>query len=430
MEFNGMKYAKSKPLNNNNYVLNVSSWPNAIAHMDADAFFVSCEQAVNPSLSAKCVVVGRERGIVTALSYSAKARGIKRGMLISEAKRICPSLIVVESDYERYSMFSIRMFDILRNFSPAVEEYSIDEAFIDLSGLRRLYNADYPAIAKMIQDEIQEKLNISVSVGVAPTKVLAKVASKINKPHGVFAIKANRIQNYIKNIKIEDIWGIGKNTAALLNKLNIYTAEDFVRKDELYLERFLSKPYIQIYHELRGESVMKVEPDKKSSYKSISKAKSFHKPTSSKQILFAELTKNLENACTKARMYKLASKKLIVFLKTSDFQTSSVKLKLQSYTNTPMLLMDTLKRAFDMIYSKNLKYRQTGVVLTELGTKSQYRLFEDRAKIEKIVHLYKAVDKINKRYGNNKIHLAVDFLAVSKNEHTQRVGIPVVEIEV
>ncbi len=427
MEFNDIKY---KPMDNKNHIFNVSSWPNAIAHMDADAFFVSCEQAANPSLSDKCVVVGKERGIVTALSYSAKGRGIKRGMLISEAKRICPSLIVIESDYERYSMFSIRMFDILRNFSPAVEEYSIDEAFIDLSGLRRLYNADYPTIAKMIQHEIQEKLNISVSVGVAPTKVLAKIASKINKPHGVFAIKANRIQKYIKDIKIEDIWGIGKNTAALLNKLNIYTAEDFVRKDELYLKRFLSKPYIQIYHELRGESVMKVEPNKKSSYKSISKAKSFHKPTNDKQILFAELAKNLENACAKARMYKLAAKKLIVFLKTSDFQTSSVKLKLQSPANTPMLLMDTLKRAFDMIYNKNLEYRQTGVVLTELETKSQYRLFEDRARIEKIIHLYKAVDKINKRYGNNKIHLAVDSLAVSKNEHTQRVGIPVVEIEV
>ena len=419
-----------KPMDNKNHIFNVSSWPNAIAHMDADAFFVSCEQAANPSLSDKCVVVGKERGIVTALSYSAKSRGIKRGMLISEAKRICPSLIVIESDYERYSMFSIRMFDILRNFSPAVEEYSIDEAFIDLSGLRRLYNADYLTIAKMIQDEIQEKLNISVSVGVAPTKVLAKIASKINKPHGVFAIKANRIQKYIKNIKIEDIWGIGKNTAALLNKLNIYTAEDFARKDELYLKRFLSKPYIQIYHELRGKSVMRVEPNKKSAYKSISKAKSFHKPTSSKQILFAELTKNLENACTKARMYKLAAKKLIVFLKTSDFQTSSIKLKLQSPSNTPIILMDTLKRAFDMIYNKNLEYRQTGVVLTELETKSQYRLFEDRARIEKIVHLYKAVDKINKRYGNNKIHLAVESLAVSKNEHIQRVGIPVVEIEV
>lgn len=99
MEVNGMKDEKSKSINNNNYVLNVSSWPQAIAHIDADAFFVACEVATNPTLKDKNVVVGKERGIVTALSYSAKARGIKRGMLISEAKRICPDLVVIESDY-------------------------------------------------------------------------------------------------------------------------------------------------------------------------------------------------------------------------------------------------------------------------------------------------------------------------------------------
>ncbi len=279
------------------------------------------------------------------------------------------------------------MFEILRSFSPVVEEYSIDEAFVDLTGLRRIYNTSYLGIARLIQDEIERKIGISVSIGVAPTKVLAKIASKMNKPHGLFAIKANQIQNYIKDIKVEDIWGIGKNTAAFLNKLGIYTALDFARAKEEYLKRFLSKPYIEIYHELKGESVLKVDPNKKSTYKSISKAKSFHKPTNSKQILFAELTKNLENACMKARMYKLAARKLVVFLKTSDFQTSSVKLKLQNYTNTLMLLMDALKKAFEMIYDENLEYRQTGVVLTELGTKSQYRLFEGRAKIEKIIHL-------------------------------------------
>ena len=412
------------------FVLSVASWPQAITHIDADAFFVACEVATNPTLKDKNVVVGKERGIVTALSYSAKARGIKRGMLISEAKRICPDLVVIESDYEKYSMFSVRMFEILRSFSPVVEEYSIDEAFVDLTGLRRIYNTSYLGIARLIQDEIERKIGISVSIGVAPTKVLAKIASKMNKPHGLSAIKANQIQNYIKDIKVEDIWGIGKNTAALLNKLGIYTALDFARAEEGYLKRFLSKPYMEIYHELRGESVLKVDPSRKSTYKSISKAKSFHKPTNDKRILLAELTKNLENACMKARMYRLAARKLVVFLKTHDYQTSYVKLKLRNATNVPLLLVYALKEAFEMIYDENLEYRQTGVVLTELGTKSQYRLFEDRAKIEKIIHLYKAVDSINRKYGNNKIHLAVDSLAVSKNEHTQRVGIPVVEIKV
>jgi len=415
-------------LSDNDYVFSVSSWPHAIAHIDADAFFVACEIATDPSLQNKCVVVGKERGIVTALSYQAKTKGIKRGMLISQAKKICPSLVVIESDYEKYSMFSVRMFNILRTFSPIVEEYSIDEAFVDLNGLRRLYKASYLGIAKLIQDEIERLLNISVSIGVAPTKVLAKIASKLNKPHGLVAIQANQIKRYIKDIKVEDIWGIGKNTASLLNKLGIYTALEFASKSESYLKRFLSKPYIEIYKELKGESVLKLNPNKKTDFKSISKSKSFN-PTNNEQALLSELAKNLEQACAKARMYRLYAKQIVVFLKTSDFQTSSVKLKLQSPSNTPMLLMDAIKQAFYMIYDKNLRYRQTGVVLSELKENVQYSLF-DAPKIEKVMRLYKAIDKINTKFGQDRIHLAIDAFAISQNKHAQRLNIPFVDVEV
>lgn len=415
-------------MSDNDYVFSVSSWPNAIAHIDADAFFVACEMATDPSLQNKCVVVGKERGIVTALSYQAKAQGLIRGMLISQAKKICPSLVVIESDYEKYSMFSVRMFNILRTFSPIVEEYSIDEAFVDLKGLRRLYKTSYLGIAKLMQDEIERLLNISVSIGVAPTKVLAKIASKLNKPHGLVAIQANQIKRYIKDIKVEDIWGIGKNTASLLNKLGIYTALEFASKSESYLKRFLSKPYIEIYKELKGESVLKLNPNKKTDFKSIGKSKSFN-PTNNEQALLSELAKNLEQACAKARMYNLYAKHLAVFLKTSDFQTSSVKLKLQSPSNAPMLLMDAIKQAFYMIYDKNLRYRQTGVVLYELKENVQYSLF-DAPKIEKVMRLYKAIDKINTKFGQNRIHLAIDAFAISQNKHAQRLNIPFVDVEV
>ncbi len=412
------------------FVLSVASWPQAIAHIDADAFFVACEVATNPTLKDKNVVVGKERGIVTALSYSAKAKGIKRGMLISEAKRICPDLVVVESDYEKYSMFSVRMFEILRNFSPVVEEYSIDEAFVDLTGLRRIYNTSYLGIARLIQDEIEKRIGISVSIGVAPTKVLAKIASKMNKPHGLVAIEAKSIHRYLKQVNVEDVWGIGKNTASLLNKLGIYTALDFARAKEEYLKRFLSKPYMEIYHELRGESVLKVDPNKKSTYKSISKSKSFSKPTSDKEKLLGELIRNLENACMKVRMYKLAARKLIVFLKTHDYQTSYVKLKLKNATNVPLLFVDTLKKAFEMIYDENLFYRQTGVILGDLTTKQQYTLFENKTKIDKIIRLYKAVDELNKRFGRSKIHIAREEMALIGINHTQRMGIEMFEVDI
>jgi DNA polymerase-4/DNA polymerase V len=107
--------------------------------MDADAFFASCEQAIHPELRGKPVVTGRERGIVAAASYEAKGRGVKRGMGLFDVKKVCPDVILLPSDYETYSLFSVRMFEILRRFSPDVEEYSIDEAFVDLTGLRRSF---------------------------------------------------------------------------------------------------------------------------------------------------------------------------------------------------------------------------------------------------------------------------------------------------
>ncbi len=117
--------------------LTISSWPRAIMHVDADAFFASCEQAVHPELKGRPVITGKERGIVAAASYEAKAKGVSRGVRLADVKKICPDAVILPSDYETYSLFSVRMFEILRRFSPDVEEYSIDEAFVDLTGLRR-----------------------------------------------------------------------------------------------------------------------------------------------------------------------------------------------------------------------------------------------------------------------------------------------------
>ena len=117
--------------------LSLSNWPRAILHLDADAFFASCEQAIHPELRGKPVITGKERGIVAAASYEAKARGVQRGVRLWDVKKLCPDAVILPSDYETYSLFSVRMFEILRRFSPDVEEYSIDEAFVDLTGLPR-----------------------------------------------------------------------------------------------------------------------------------------------------------------------------------------------------------------------------------------------------------------------------------------------------
>ena len=388
--------------------LTIHSWPRAILHLDADAFFASCEQAVHPELRGKPVITGKERGIVAAASYEAKARGIKRGMSLPEIKRACPDVVIVPSDYETYSLFSVRMFGILRRFSPDVEEYSIDEAFVDLTGLRRRFHGPYGMIARKMQEAIETEIGITVSVGVSLSKVLAKIGSKHNKPHGITLIPGRDIHIYLERLPLEKVWGIGPNTAAFLRKFGITTALQFARKDETFIEKHLSKPYREIWEELNGRSVCPVTTESKSSYQSISKTKTFTPPSGDNTFVFAQLSKNLENACIKARRYRLAATLLLVFLRTREFNDTGVEMRLSKPTAYPADLFGPLHDGFDRLYRRGSFYRQTGVVLAGLvpDTKVQYTLFDDTTRIEKLSRVYNAVDMISERYGKYSVHHA------------------------
>src|SRR5512140_634780 len=186
--------------------LTITSWPRAIMHLDADAFFASCEQAVRPELRGRPVICGKERGIVAAASYEAKAKGVSRGVRLSEVKKLCPDAVILPSDYETYSLFSIRMFEILRRFSPDVEEYSIDEAFVDLTGLRRSFHGPYEQIADTMRATIEKELGITVSAGVSLSKVLAKIGSKHRKPDGLTMIPGREIHLYLEKLPVGKVW--------------------------------------------------------------------------------------------------------------------------------------------------------------------------------------------------------------------------------
>ncbi|TFG36466.1 MAG: DNA polymerase IV [Nitrospirales bacterium] len=391
-----------------NQPLTIHSWPRAILHLDADAFFASCEQAIHPELRGKPVITGKERGIVAAASYEAKARGVKRGMRLFEVKQVCPDAVILPSDYETYSLFSLRMFEILRRFSPDVEEYSIDEAFVDLTGLRRSYHGPYGMIAKKMQETVETELGFTVSVGVSLSKVMAKIGSKHNKPHGLTIIPGRDIHLYLKDLPLEKVWGIGSNTAAFLNKFGITTALEFARKDEWFIKQYLSKPYQEVWHELNGRSVYPVTTESKSSYQSISKAKTFTPPSNDRTFIFAQLSKNLENACIKARRYKLAAARLIIFLRTQEFRNTGIEMKVSRPSAYPAHLFGLLRDGLDRVYQADCFYRQTGVVLAGLvpETKIQYTLFDDPARIEKMARIYTAVDALSEKFGKYTVHHA------------------------
>lgn len=405
-------------------LLNISSWPQAILHIDADAFFASCEQAIHPELRGKPVVTGRERGIVAAASYEAKTQGVKTGMMFSEVKKLCPDALILPSDYETYSLFSVRMFEILRRFSPDVEEYSIDEAFVDLTGLRRSFHGPYKLIAEKIQGTIETELGITVSIGVSLSKVLAKIGTKHNKPHGLTLIPKRAIHLYLDKLPTEKIWGIGPNTSAFLKKLGITTALEFARKDERFIKAHLSKPYQEIWHELNGRSVYPVIAESKSSYQSISKTKTFTPPSDEEAFVFAQLSKNLENACIKARRHKLAATRLILFLRRQDFKNSGVEIKLNSPSAYPANLFEPLREGFNQVFRPHTLYRQTGVVLAGLVAENriQYTLFDNTARIEKMARIYNVVDRLSGRFGKQTIYHAASLPTKLQVQHAGERG--------
>ncbi len=391
----------------NDVIFSLHNWPRAILHVDGDAFFTSCEEALHPELKGKPIITGGERGIVACANYAAKRLGIKRGVPLHEAKRICPALVVLPSDYETYSLFSRRMFNIMRRFTPQVEEYSIDEAFADLTGMRRALRASYESISLKIQTEIARELGITVSAGLSITKVLAKVASKHRKPIGFTVIPGRAIASCLEGLPVEKVWGIGPATTNHLSKMGVKTALEFARLPEKAIRERFTKPGEEIWRELRGESVYPVLPEEKSSYTSISKTKTFAPPTADRDYLFAHLMRNLESACIKARRYGLAPRRIAVFLKKQNFDTEGREAKLSRSSAHPLELSSLLRGLFNEMYRRYEIYRATGVVLLDLvqDIRIQYSLFEDPLKAEKIRELYEAVDALSGKYGKHTLHL-------------------------
>jgi DNA polymerase-4/DNA polymerase V len=390
-----------------NLLFSLHSWPQAILHIDGDAFFTSCEEAIHPELRGKPLITGGERGIVACASYAAKRLGIKRGVPLHETIKLCPDLVALPSDYETYSLFSRRMFNIMRRFTPQVEEYSIDEAFADITGMRRALKASYETIALSIKNEIARELGITVSVGLSLTKVLAKIASKHQKPDGLTVIPGRAIARHLEHLPVEKIWGIGHATTNYLNKMGVRTALAFARLPEEAVRERFTKPGVEIWRELRGESVYPVCSEEKSRYASISKTKTFAPPTTDPDYLFAHLLRNLESACIKARHYDLAPRRIVAFLKKQRFDTVGREVNLSRPCAYPVELSHLLKTLFVDMFNRQDRYRATGIVLADLvrDAQTQYSLFEDPLRAEKVRELYGAMDALSEKYGKHTVHL-------------------------
>lgn len=378
-----------------------------IALVDCDSFFVSCEQSVNSELKGKpvCVMSGRGQCVISR-SKEAKKLGIRMGMPYFQIEGQMKKATYINANHELYSKISEKVMTILKNFSPKVEVYSIDEAFVDLTGLERLYKKNYLEIAQMIREEVLKHTDIPVSIGVSSSKSLAKLASDKAKTmgEGVFLIGARKIVPLLQNTSIDEIWGIGKNLSILLRKNGILTAYELVCQDDLWLNKQIGIRGLEMKHELLGEMVSPVSNEVKLP-KSIQKTSALAKFSSDKNYLKNSLNYHIHRACVKLRGINAKCKGVSIFLRTKDFRVFCEKKVLNVATDFELEISDIVFTLLDKLYNPNILYRSTGVILDTftMNDEAQMSLFADEKVDEKKEKLSKCFDKLETRFGKDII---------------------------
>jgi DNA polymerase-4/DNA polymerase V len=344
---------------------------------------------------------------------------VTRGMRLSEIRKLCPEAVILPSDYETYSLLSKRFFTIVRRYTPEVEEYSIDECFADVTGLRRPLRMSYLQIAERIKHDLDTELGFTFSVGLAPNKVVAKIASKWQKPSGLTAIPGQELHRYLATLAVENVWGIGHQTTALLHKHGVKTALHFARQPEAWVKQYFSKPFYQIWQELNGAYVFALVTGEHDTYHTIQKVKTFTPPSGHRDVVFAQLAKNIENACIKLRKYQLATERVLIFLRSQDFHDKGLEIDLSGPTSFPNDILRVVSPAFDDLFAPGTLYRATGVILCKLSEAyyGQLDLFGEVIRLQRLSHLYESVDTLREKYGKHTVFLGASFLAHTHAQH-------------
>ncbi len=380
-----------------------------IALVDCDSFFVSCEQKVNPELKGKPVcVLSNKDGCVISRSKEAKKMGVRMGQPYFLAKNEFPDAIYVSCHHDLYGEISAEVMALLREFSPKVQVYSVDEAFIELTGLKRLYQKNYLELAQYIREQIKEKLDIPVSIGVSSTKTLAKLASdKAKKTDtGVYLISNKKIMPELQNTKIEEIWGIGRNLTVLFKKAGILSAADLVAKEDIWLDKKVGIHAIEMKHELLGEIVSPVVNEEKLP-KSIQKTSAFGIFTSDLDFIKNQLNYHIHSACRKLRKIDCKAQTIGVMLRTKDFRVIYDKKSLSVPTSFELEISDIAFSLLEKIYSPSVIYRSTGIILDNLrcNSEEQLFLFADDALNSKKDKLSKCFDKLEAKFGKDIVQI-------------------------
>ncbi len=381
---------------------------NWIIHIDMDAFYASIEQMDNPDLQGKPVVVGGgDRGVAAAASYEARKYGIRSAMPTGMIKKLCPHVIFVPGRRTRYVELSQKVMHALSNFSPLIEQASIDEAYVDATGLENLFGPIERIIPQMQQAVHTATGGLTCSVGAAPVKFLAKIASDIHKPHGSYILYPHAIPTFLQSLPVEKIPGVGKKFHEALQSFGIRFASDVTRFSVDFWEGRFGKAGVQLYDRALGKDVRKIEPF--TAPKSESSENTFATDTFDKNFLQQQLMAQAERVGTNLRKHNYKGRTITLKVKYADFTQLTRSRTLTRRTNSTQTIFET---ACELLHALRLtqKVRLIGLAVSGFDIRQEQNLlpitntpcFQEQEE-HKRMQLDTVLDNVRARFGKNAI---------------------------
>jgi len=372
-----------------------------IIHVDMDAFYAAVEQRDNPELKGKPVIVGggSVRGVVSTASYEARKFGVRSAMPVMQAKRLCPQGIYLYPDHGKYARVSSQIQAILAEFSPLVEPLSLDEAFLDVTGMG-LMEADPVEIARKIKQRIQNELQLTASAGVAPNKFLAKLASDLGKPDGLSVIRPGEEAAAIKDLPVRRLWGVGEATAAILKQLRIETIGQMAIVRPEALEKHVGKMAYDLYQLANGRDDRPVVPE--GDPKSIGKELTFEHDLNKREEMLAYILALSEKVGWRLRLAGLSGRTITLKVRFASFKTITRSRTVTEPVCVDEIIYETCRDIFNKIALPE-GVRLLGVTVSQLASEtSQTSLFEEE-NANKRKAVYSAIDQLKARFGEGVV---------------------------
>lgn len=388
---------------------------------DVDAFFAQVEQVLHPELRGKPVIVGGQPGessVVASASYEARAFGVRTAMPLSQAHRLCPQAVFLKGRYSHYREAADVVLEVLAEFAPLVEPVSLDEAYLEFPGCEQLYREAPIDLAERLKGAVKERSALDVSIGVGTSKLMAKLACKLAKPHGIAWLCPGYEAEFLAPLSVDALPGIGQASRRRLEKFNVRTVADLRRVPAQLLELTFGAPGRTLAEYAWGRDTAPVEPPGPT--RSVSRETTFATEVMDRAVIDGMLYYLTERACRKLRELGLKARTVTVKLRYSDFETCLLTRSLKEPADQDHLVYDLARDLFRRLFTRRVRVRLIGVSLSSLsaGAAHQKPLLEADG-YEKRRRLYHFLDRIRERFGFSAVTVGRSINLLGKLEQDE-----------